>query len=75
MLQTKQQILTIVELTSKRPNIEDSIEAGFLVSDHIVLEFYSSTSLPYVEVKERASSYDGFTITAIHEVSGEPEKF
>lgn len=68
MLQTQNRFLTIVELTSRKPNMPESIEAGWLVRDHKNLELYSDRPLSQEQITKAAAKHPAFCVTGITEI-------
>jgi hypothetical protein len=73
---TANQALTIVELVSRKPNMEESIEAGTIIRDYLNLELYSDHPLTHQEISQAAAKHPGFAIVGINEIGlDSPDEF
>lgn len=64
----KSRYLTIVELTSRKPNMAASIEAGAIIRDYLNLELYSDRPLSHQQITQAAAKHPAFAVTGITEI-------
>lgn len=73
---SRQSHLAIVELVSRKPNMAESLEAGFLIRDHKNLELYSDRPLSHQEISQAAAKHPDFCVVGIiHIDPNSPDEF